>query len=301
MLASNDHAIPVALPDLTIAIGTHNPLRDLLARTLETLLIQMALSLSLTHLVVDNASNPPLTDAELGLDQFLYPARICPESELGLTPARLLSFDEVSVELLPYVEVDNFLEPKYAAEVVVFFAQIPWAGVVSGRTWALPEAPLPSWKTPQLLSHLAVRDFGGAAIRFLHDRTPCGAGSLAMRADRADSAVFNDRKGSHPASFGASEICCSVHLAGWELWYELRLKLRHFRSAHRLEPKYYLRLLETMSLWPTPGHGSSSTTAVRPRPIRCWMPRFDGIGGTTGLRGITCNGMETELPDRHAH
>jgi glycosyltransferase involved in cell wall biosynthesis len=253
--APDDHAIPVPPPDLTIAICTHNPRRDVLARTLESLRNQIAPGLRLALLVVDNASNPPLTDAELGLDQFPFPARVCPEPELGLTPARWRAFQEASGDLLLYVDDDNFLEPNYAAEVVGFFSRNPRAGVVGGRTLALPETPLPSWMTEQLLSHLAVRDPGDAPIRFLDDQTPYGAGMAlrrtAMRAARVDSAVFSDRKGNHLSSFGDSELCYRIRIAGWELWYEPKLKLQHFLSAHRLRPEYYLRFLETMGRdWP---------------------------------------------------
>ncbi len=242
-------------PELTIAICTHNPRREVLARTLETLRTQAVGGLRLELLVVDNASREPLTDGDLGLDRFPYPARVCRELELGLTPARWRAYREAASELLLYVDDDNFLDPNYAAEVVGFFARNPRAGVVGGRTLPLPEAPVPSWMTPQLLSHLAVRDLGDAPIRFLDDQTPYGAGMAlrrtAMQAARVDSAVFSDRKGNHLSSFGDSELCYRIRIAGWELWYEPKLKLQHYLSAHRLTPEYYLRFLETMGRdWP---------------------------------------------------
>lgn len=242
-------------PDLTLAICTHNPRPEVLARTLETLRAQVAGTLRLELLVVDNASKEPLSDRALGLDRFPYPARVCLETELGLTPARWRAYREAASELILYVDDDNFLAPNYAAEVVAFFARHPKAGVVGGRTLPLPEVPIPSWMTTQLLSHLAVRDPGDAPIRFLQDQTPYGAGMAlrrtAMKSALVESAVFSDRKGSHLSSFGDSELCYRIRIAGWELWYEPALKLDHFLSAHRLKPEYYRRFLETMGRdWP---------------------------------------------------
>lgn len=249
---ASDIPLPLAI---TVAICTHNPRREVLLRTLESLRVQAVGNLRLELLIIDNASNPPLTAPVLGLDRFPFPARVVGEEKLGLTPARWRAYHEATGDVVLYVDDDNFLAPDYAAEVSRFFRRHPKAGVVGGRTLPLPETPIPSWMTPQLLSHLAVRDPGDAPIRFLDDQTPYGAGMAvrreAMKAARVESPVFSDRKGQHLSSFGDSELCYRIRIAGWELWYEPALRLEHFLSAHRLTKEYYLRFLSTMGRdWP---------------------------------------------------
>jgi hypothetical protein len=104
VLASNDHAIPVAPPELTIAVCTHSPLRDVLARALESLLISLASGLPLTLLVVDNALTPLLTDAESELDRIPHPTLVFPAREIGLARAHLSWLHEIWRNLLRHLE-----------------------------------------------------------------------------------------------------------------------------------------------------------------------------------------------------
>ncbi|MEO6695759.1 MAG: glycosyltransferase, partial [Ignavibacteria bacterium] len=50
------------------------------------------------------------------------------------------------------------------------------------------------------------------------------------------------RKGSELSSGGDSEACYALVLAGWQIWYDSRLKLKHCMPAGRLDWNYLLRL-----------------------------------------------------------
>ncbi|MGH7265987.1 MAG: hypothetical protein ACREMB_14255, partial [Candidatus Rokuibacteriota bacterium] len=43
-------------------------------------------------------------------------------------------------------------------------------------------------------------------------------------------------------SGGDAEICFALRLAGWRLWFEPRMRLRHFIQTHRLDWWYLRRL-----------------------------------------------------------
>ncbi|MCY7363046.1 MAG: glycosyltransferase family 2 protein, partial [Ignavibacteria bacterium] len=50
------------------------------------------------------------------------------------------------------------------------------------------------------------------------------------------------RKGTELSSGGDSEACYALVLAGWHIWYDKRLKLKHCMPAGRLEWDYLIRL-----------------------------------------------------------
>src|SRR5205807_2205897 len=56
------------------------------------------------------------------------------------------------------------------------------------------------------------------------------------------------RQGTALMSNEDSELCLALSLAGWRLWYEPRLRFRHFVPASRLEWSYLRRLVRGTGL-----------------------------------------------------
>jgi hypothetical protein len=55
-----------------------------------------------------------------------------------------------------------------------------------------------------------------------------------------------DRRGSALSSGGDTEIVLRIDRAGWELWYDPAMELRHFIPRHRISHQYLCRLLHGM-------------------------------------------------------
>src|SRR5512132_4628719 len=105
-----------SMQHLSVIICAHNPRKLYLERTLRALQAQ-----SLEHsrwelLLIDNASESPLSrDWDLSWHPH---ARHVVERELGLSAARLRGMREANCELLVFVDDDNVLDAEYLSEAV---------------------------------------------------------------------------------------------------------------------------------------------------------------------------------------
>jgi len=101
------------MPALSVIICTHNPRRDYLDRTLDSLRAQTLPTSEWELLLVDNASKEPLANS---VDLSWHPrGRHALEISLGLTPARVCGIRETASDLLLFVDDDNVLQPDYLA------------------------------------------------------------------------------------------------------------------------------------------------------------------------------------------
>src|SRR5215471_17206377 len=96
-------------PELTVILCSHNPRADYLARVMVGLTRQSLARERWELLVIDNASDPPIS---AGIDLSWHPlARIVREEALGLTQARLRGYREAGAGVLVFVDDDNVLAP----------------------------------------------------------------------------------------------------------------------------------------------------------------------------------------------
>jgi glycosyltransferase involved in cell wall biosynthesis len=113
---------------LSVIIPTHDPRPHYIARVLSALRDQTLPLSEWELLVIDNASEAPLS-----VDIAWHPeARVVSEPELGLTRARLRGFSEARTGIAVLVDDDNILDPSYLAAVVDIFQAHPFLGTCSG-------------------------------------------------------------------------------------------------------------------------------------------------------------------------
>src|SRR5450631_1561319 len=103
--------------EISVIICTHNPRPHYLSRVLAALRSQTLPMEQWELLVIDNASQEPLTADTWDLSWHPR-ARLIREDELGLAPARMRGMRESLAELLVFVDDDNILDPSYLSEVV---------------------------------------------------------------------------------------------------------------------------------------------------------------------------------------
>ena len=244
---------------ITAVVCTHNPRPDHLGPTLDSLLAQTLPRDRWEFLLVDNASDQPLAGR---VDLGWHPnGRVVREDRVGLTFARLRSYEEAAAPIIVYIDDDNLLDPHYLANVLARFEADDQLGACGGRSLPVYEVEPPSWFY-DLGIHLACRDLGDEILEAswesipLSERSypqcaPVGAG-MAIRKEAYTAyveAAATDpvrtafgRSGQSLASGEDNDIVMSVLDAGWRVAYFPELSLQHLIPAGRLQPDYLARI-----------------------------------------------------------
>ena len=238
-------------PDVTVVVPSHDGSARLPA-TLAHIAAQRApAGLTWEVLLVDNAS----TDGTAAAAAEAWPAdagvplRVVGEPRLGLGHARIRGFAEARGELVTWVEDDNWIAPDWLAVLTAVMQEHPEVGACGGVNEPVCETTPPTWfeefefayaagpqgPTPGDITASRGHLWGaGLTVRRAAWEDLVGHGFRPRLVDRQGEANFN--------SGGDSEICFALRLAGWRLWFEPRLRLRHFLLAHRLDWGYLRRM-----------------------------------------------------------
>jgi len=237
-------------PKVTVILCTHNPRREYLDATIDSLRKQTLPVGEWEFLLVDNCSTSPL---EGDVDLSWHPAgRHLRETKLGLNNARLCGIRAAAGDLILFVDDDNVLAPDYLNTCCEIAAKWPMLGMWGCHIAARYENEPPPW-LQKYAHHLAVREctqtmFGS----FMDDRcVPYGAG-LCIRAEvgRAysekaaqDSLCTSlDRIGKGFGAAGDHDICHTGLELGFGVGRFPILRMTHLIPAARMNPDYFLKL-----------------------------------------------------------
>jgi glycosyltransferase involved in cell wall biosynthesis len=238
---------------ISVIICTHNPLPDYLKRVLNALDAQTLSKGEWELLLIDNASDPPLSDT---LVQSGHPqARHIRENELGLTPARLRGIRESSGDFLVYVDDDTLLAPDYLEKARSLLMDYPNLGVIGAGILA-PEFEVPP--PPQLVPYIENLSLRHVSDRFWSTNTkdlvsvPWGAGLCVRRRvcefyqqllTHLNVTELLDRRGEK--LFGNGDVAfswaCVAGGQGFGVFPELQVT--HMIPADRLTARYFLQLV----------------------------------------------------------
>jgi GT2 family glycosyltransferase len=241
----------------SVIICTHNPRPHYLRRVLEALRVQTLSLKQWELLLIDNASQEPLTACNWNLSWHPQARRIR-EDELGLAPARHRGMREARAGILIFVDDDNILASDYLDQAVRIGREWPILGVWgSGATIPEFEVRPPDALLPYL-DKLAIRD--SKTIKFgniigYYGVMPWGAGQCV----RAEVATFYRRyfesssikiTGRTGTSFDSAEdleTCYAACASGRGVGIFPELKLIHLIPKERLEEDYLVKLSEGIS------------------------------------------------------
>lgn len=238
-------------PRISVAICTHNPRADYLARAIGALREQTFTAESWELIVVDNQSSPALD-----VDLSWHPrARVVREETLGLTPARLRAFAEAAAPLIVLVDDDNVLSADYLEQATKLGGSWPQLGAWGGQTIAEFEEKPPEWAKPYLW--LAIRELDRdhwSNVPFTGDAMPFGAGICIRRevAEAYAELIKNDparkaldRTGNKLLGCGDTDLVLTAYDVGYGTGTFAALKLTHLIPKGRVEEDYLLRLVES--------------------------------------------------------
>ncbi len=240
-------------PHLAVAICTHDPKPEYIARVLDALAQQTLTQQSWSMTIVDNASSSEL--ASLFDVRWHVHGRVVREERLGLTHARLRAIAETASDVIVFVDDDNVLEPDYLEKAVEISEEHPDVGAWGGQL--IPEFERqPAPEVMPLIPSLGVRELWGdewSTSRGAWNALPYGAG-LCVRREVAEAyaqAVGGDPLRSGLGVRGELLIRCEdIDLAftatdlGLCMGTFERLRLTHLIGAARVTPDYLLRLVE---------------------------------------------------------
>lgn len=237
-------------PGVSVVICCHNS-EWRLPKTLAHLVAQRAHpDIKWEVIVIDNASTDDTSPTAESSWPRNAPAllRIIREPRLGLSYARYKGIEEAKYEIVSFVDDDNWLCPEWVQTVSEIMRDNADVGACGGRSEAACEEEAPWWFGDYAKDYAV-----GVQAEITGDVTFTrgylwGAGLSVRKSAWSHlqsigfTSLLTDRQGRALNSGGDSEICFALRLAGWRLWYDERLNLRHCIPSNRLKWRYLRRL-----------------------------------------------------------
>jgi glycosyltransferase involved in cell wall biosynthesis len=200
-------------------------------------------------ILVDNASTDGSGDAARRLwrrnDAVL---RVVKEPLQGLIYARHRGAGEAQFEYLSFIDDDNWVDERWVHTVYDIFHHRPEVGIAGGQIEPACENPPPPWFIRFQDSYAAGKQADETG--FIPDERGYlwGAGLnmrkslLTFAVDLGFQSFLTGRKGRSILAGEDTEICYVFRLAGFKLWYDEGLKMKHFIPVNRLKWEHLCKM-----------------------------------------------------------
>jgi glycosyltransferase involved in cell wall biosynthesis len=240
---------------LSVVICAHNPRREYLERTLESLRAQDLPTIHWELMIVDNGSEIPIS-SYLDLS-WQARGRIVVEKRTGLTPARICGIRHTTGPVILFVDDDNILASDYLTNVLAIEREYPQLAVWGAAKIEPEYEKAPHAEVEPFCAILALRDIGRDAwsnLPILTEYLPVGAGMVLRRKLAEDYTLHKEQSRFNLGRTGTSllssedyEIALlAADRARGSGVFE-RLRLTHLIPARRVEREYLLRLHEAVA------------------------------------------------------
>jgi hypothetical protein len=174
------------------------------------------------------------------------------EPKPGLVNARLRGFAEAAHDIVSFIDDDNWVCPEWTVLVGEIMAAQPDVAALGAHCEAECAQTPPAWFEAFSRSY-AIGGMADAAADVTRSKGYLYGAGLSVRKSawqavqqKGFTPLLMDRTGSALTSGGDGEICKTLILAGWRLYYDPRLRLRHYITADRLNWNYLRRLRHGM-------------------------------------------------------
>ena len=290
--------MPTPNPQITVAVCTFNG-EQRLPHVLMALAAQRTPGPGfLEVVVVDNASTD--RTATVAARSWQGPReglRVVREPKQGVSHARVRAFSEARGRIVGFVDDDNIPAPHWAQRAVEVMDERPRVGACGGLNEAELSTQEPAWFSR--FAHVyAVGPQGDRAGDVTDSRGFLWGAGLCLRRgaweqlrEAGFSPLTTSRKGPQLLSGDDTELCLALRLAGWRLWYEPDLRMKHRIAATRLSWRYLCLLSRAdgaSSLFLDPYHFelSLSQGGIRRRLARNWWWRTLAAVRNLAQRGL---------------
>ncbi len=215
-------------------------------------LLKIPAGISCEIIVVDNNSNDNTSEtAEELLKKYISGIvnyKILFQPVQGLSAARKMGFENSAYEYILFCDDDNWLNDDYIEILINTMKKNEKIGAVGGESTAVSDELFPMWFQEFSQSYSAGKQFKSDGVIAGIQSALWGAGMAVRRSALSElyskgfRSILSDRKKNVLSSGGDIELCYALKLAGWEIWYESSLKIRHFIPGHRLKWEYLRKL-----------------------------------------------------------
>lgn len=236
---------------VSIVICCHNSSERLPATLHHVIEQKVDFSIPWEIIVVDNASTDNTVEVAKSIlaKSQIVPFRVVHEPQLGLSYARDRGLECATYEFVSLVDDDNWVNPNWVQTMFTVMTEHLEVAACGGQIDAVFDEPPPTWFS-KFQGSYAVGKQAEASGDVTWTRGYLWGAGLIIRKEAWNQlrqngyrALLTDRKGKSLTAGGDSELCFAFRLAGWRLWYDERLKLKHFMPSTRLQWSY-LRSLQ---------------------------------------------------------
>lgn len=202
-------------------------------------------------IVVDNNSTDNTSETAekyLSKAEPAVPYKILVQRIPGLSSARKMGFDNSSYEYIIFCDDDNWLSSDYAEISYNKMQMNENIGAIGGESEAVTDGKFPEWFNKFQQSYSVGRQAEKSGNKTSDNSALWGAGMVVRKSalnelfSNGYRSLLSDRKQNMLTSGGDIELCYALRLAGWEIWYDSSLKLRHFIPQRRLSWEYLRKL-----------------------------------------------------------
>ena len=241
---------PTNVTGISIIVCCHNS-ADRLPCTLRHLAaLSSPKNCQIEILLVDNGSTDnTAAKAKECWDLLAAPfqLKIISETNLGLANARKAGCMNSRFDIGIFCDDDNWLPTNYARELLRIFQTNPKVGVVGTSSVPVAELDLPHWFY-RLASKFGVGDQGINSADVTFSRGFVWGAGMGVRLDvlksiylTGVSPLMRGRHGADLTSGDDAELCCWMILAGYRIWYEYPLCIKHYMPSSRLSEAYKIK------------------------------------------------------------
>lgn len=207
-------------------------------------------------LVVDNASTDETaavarrTLAEL---QPFFSYEVLPEPRAGKSHALEQGFGRARYRYVCIVDDDNWLAPDYLNLAWEVMEANPQIGALGGVGEAVCETAPPAWFERFAIDFAAAPQAPRSGDLTQTNRYLYGAGTVLRKAawhavmSQGFVSLLTTVRGNKPSGED-NEMCYALIFGGYKIWYDERLRFRHFIPAERLTWQYLRRTYRVNAL-----------------------------------------------------
>jgi glycosyltransferase involved in cell wall biosynthesis len=165
------------------------------------------------------------------------------EHRQGLAHARKTGVLNASGEIIIFCDDDNWPDKDYLERVWEIFQDNQKIGALGGQSEAAMDMEEPGWFKNHMQSYaVGIQNHNSGDVT---DRRYLWGACIAIRRDillalyeNGFTPLCTGRKGNEILAGDDSEICRLIILLGWRLWYDERLKFKHYIPKERLTLNY---------------------------------------------------------------
>jgi len=235
---------------ISVVICCHNSAERLPPTLAHIAAQQLESNLGWEVVIVDNACLDNTAASAVQCWQKLatsIPLRVVSEPRLGLSYAREKGFASAKYPLIAFSDDDNWLQPDYLQVACNLMNRYPQIGILGGCGEPVFELEPPDWLKGMRLFAVGpqAESSGKVSANIVYGAGFVFRKSAYQRLRQAGFAsLLPDRMAKNLSSGGDYELCYVTAMAGYEIWYEEKMRFKHYFPAERLTWEYYIKYIE---------------------------------------------------------